>query len=159
MLLPLHASAQEAPRAGRVLFGLTENPAVFVGPDRAWILGSESDALPTALCGPVLCRPVVRAEACVAPRCPGMGRLVYASERVHDVRDFPTDRDLMNCVLELLKAGQENLDVICWAHHYHIPSDSVLGILEALDINARRPTHQHVAFIRRATLENLILLR
>jgi hypothetical protein len=93
VLLPLHASAQEAPRAGRVLFGLTENPAVFVGPDRAWILGSEGDALPTALCGPVLCRPVVRAEACVAPRCPGMGRLVYASERVHDVRDFPTDRE------------------------------------------------------------------
>ena len=53
-------------------------------------------------------------------------------------RDFPSDRDLMNCVLELLKAGQENLDVICWAHHHHIPSDSVVSILEALDINARR---------------------
>ncbi len=53
-------------------------------------------------------------------------------------RDFPSDRDLMNCVLELLKAGQENLDVICWARHHHIPSDSVVGILEALDINARR---------------------
>lgn len=53
-------------------------------------------------------------------------------------RDFPSDRDLMNCVLELLKAGQENLDVICWARHHRIPSDSVVGILEALDINSRR---------------------
>ena len=53
-------------------------------------------------------------------------------------RDFPSDRELLNCVLELLKAGQENLDVICWANHHRIPSDSVVCILEALDINSRR---------------------
>lgn len=92
LALPGPASAQEL-RAGRVLIGLTESPAVFVGPDRAFILGAESDPLPTALCGPVLCRPVVRAEACAAPRCPGSGRLVFASERVLEVSDFPTDRE------------------------------------------------------------------
>lgn len=53
-------------------------------------------------------------------------------------RAFSTDRDLLNAILEQLKAGQENLDVLCWAKHQKIPSDSVLRILEALDINSRR---------------------
>jgi hypothetical protein len=53
-------------------------------------------------------------------------------------RDFPTDRDLLNAILEQLKSGHENLDVLCWARHHQIPSDSVLRILEALDINSRR---------------------
>jgi hypothetical protein len=53
-------------------------------------------------------------------------------------RDFPTDRDLLNAILEQLKSGHENLDVLCWASHHQIPSDPVLRILEALDINSRR---------------------
>lgn len=53
-------------------------------------------------------------------------------------RAFSTDRDLLNAILEQLKAGQENLDVLCWAKHQQIPSDPVVRILEALDINSRR---------------------
>lgn len=53
-------------------------------------------------------------------------------------RAFATDTDLLNAILEQLKAGQENLDVLCWAARQRIPSDPVLRILEALDINSRR---------------------
>jgi hypothetical protein len=53
-------------------------------------------------------------------------------------RAFSADRDLLNAILEQLKAGQENLDVICWATRQHIPADPVVRILEALDINSRR---------------------
>jgi hypothetical protein len=53
-------------------------------------------------------------------------------------RDFPTDRDLLNAILEQLKAGQENLDVLYWARLNQIAADPVVRILEALDINSRR---------------------
>ncbi len=53
-------------------------------------------------------------------------------------RAFSADRDLLNAILEQLKAGQENLDVLCWAKHNQIAPDPVVNILEALDINSRR---------------------
>jgi hypothetical protein len=53
-------------------------------------------------------------------------------------RAFSADRDLLNAILEQLKAGQENLDVLCWAKRQLLPADSVVRILEALDINSRR---------------------
>lgn len=53
-------------------------------------------------------------------------------------RAFSGERDLLNAILEKLKAGQENLEVICWAHTQHVPCEPVVRILEALDINARR---------------------
>lgn len=64
-------------------------------------------------------------------------------------RAFSADRDLLNAILEQLKAGHENLDVLCWAKHNKIAADPVVSILEALDINSRRllykfdhsPTH------------------
>ena len=37
-----------------------------------------------------------------------------------------------------IKAGLENLDVLCWAIDSGLPIDEVLEILEALDINSRR---------------------
>ncbi len=53
-------------------------------------------------------------------------------------RAFSSDRELLNTILEQLKAGQENLDVLCWAKTKQIPTDPVVSILEALDINSRR---------------------
>ena len=49
---------------------------------------------------------------------------------------------LLDRILDRLKAGQENLDIICWAHKWGIPIDPVLQILEALDINSRRLAHR-----------------
>lgn len=86
--LPTSALAQ---RAGRVLFGLDEAPAVFLGPDRAWIL--EGGEAPRIVCSAVMCRPVVEVAACTAPQCPGAGLMVRASEPIADVSDFPTDRE------------------------------------------------------------------
>ena len=40
--------------------------------------------------------------------------------------------------LDRLKSGQENLQVILWAIEWKIPTEPVLKILKALDINSRR---------------------
>lgn len=48
------------------------------------------------------------------------------------------DSSLINPILDMLKSGRENLDVLCWAIDRAHPIDHVLEILEALDINSRR---------------------
>ena len=57
-------------------------------------------------------------------------------------REFAADRELLNAILEKLKIGQENLEVICWARFHKAPVEQVVSILEALDINSRRLLHQ-----------------
>jgi hypothetical protein len=57
-------------------------------------------------------------------------------------RAFQDQKELLDNILERLKNGQENLDVIAWAVSYHIPLEPVLQILEALDINSRRLVHR-----------------
>jgi hypothetical protein len=54
------------------------------------------------------------------------------------LRRFDDQTLLLDRILDRLKAGQENLDIICWAHDWHVPVTGVLEILEALDINSRR---------------------
>ncbi len=58
------------------------------------------------------------------------------------LRDFSQDRDLLLPILDRLKSGEENLDVICWAENNHICTEPVVRILEALDINSRRLRHK-----------------
>ena len=57
-------------------------------------------------------------------------------------RDFSQDRDLLQPILDRLKSGEENLDVICWAENNSICTEPVVRILEALDINSRRLRHR-----------------
>ena len=57
-------------------------------------------------------------------------------------RKFVENTVLLDRILDRLKAGQENLDIICWAHSWGIPTDQVIQILEALDINSRRLAHR-----------------
>src|SRR5437764_9430961 len=52
-------------------------------------------------------------------------------------RKFIDNTLLLDRILDRLKAGQENLHIIVWAQEWHIPTDPVLQILEALDINSR----------------------
>ena len=54
---------------------------------------------------------------------------------------FQSRRDLLDPILDKLKSGQENLDVLCWASANDVPIDPVVEILEALDINSRRLMH------------------
>ncbi len=49
---------------------------------------------------------------------------------------------LLDRILDRLKAGQENLDIILWAQDFGIPCKDVLMILEVLDINSRRLAHR-----------------
>jgi hypothetical protein len=48
------------------------------------------------------------------------------------------DRDLLDRILERMKEGKENLDVIQWAQDFGIPVERVIMILERLDVNSRR---------------------
>ena len=52
-------------------------------------------------------------------------------------REFQ-DSDLIEDVLDMLKRGRENLNVLNWAIDNHLPMGEVLEILEMLDINSRR---------------------
>ena len=57
-------------------------------------------------------------------------------------RTFHDNVLLLDRILDRLKSGQENLDIIIWAHTWNIHRDPVLKILEALDINSRRLAHR-----------------
>lgn len=53
-------------------------------------------------------------------------------------REFQDQRPLLDQILNLLKAGHDNLGVLTWALANDIAVDPVRKILEALDINSRR---------------------
>src|SRR5262249_61513259 len=57
-------------------------------------------------------------------------------------RRFQDQALLLDRILDRLKAGQENLDIIRWALDWNISLLSVRDILEALDINSRRLAHR-----------------
>jgi len=57
-------------------------------------------------------------------------------------REFRDQQQLLDDILERLKSGQENLDIVCWAIAAHLPIETVLQILNALDINSRRLAYQ-----------------
>jgi len=48
------------------------------------------------------------------------------------------DSQLIEEILQRLKTGQENLNILIWALHNDLPMNEVREILEALDINSRR---------------------
>ena len=53
-------------------------------------------------------------------------------------RRFDDNTLLLDRILDRLKEGKENLDIIVWAQEWGIATEPVLDILEALDINSRR---------------------
>jgi len=57
-------------------------------------------------------------------------------------RTFHDNTLLLDRILDRLKSGQENLDIILWSQDWGIPTLAVLQILEALDINSRRLAHR-----------------
>ena len=55
------------------------------------------------------------------------------------LRDAFQDKALLlDRILDRFKCGQENLDIINWAHTFGIPFQPLFEILVALDINGRR---------------------
>jgi hypothetical protein len=57
-------------------------------------------------------------------------------------RDFRDHALLVDRIVDRLKAGQENLQVIQWALDWKLPMDTVLDILEALDVNRCHLSHR-----------------
>lgn len=57
-------------------------------------------------------------------------------------RCFHENTLLLDRILDRLKTGQENLDVILWALDWGINLADVRAILQALDINSRRLAHR-----------------
>ena len=57
-------------------------------------------------------------------------------------KDFTEHKQLLSQIVNFLKDGRENLGVIAWADRNEIPTEPVLQILEALDINSRRLIHK-----------------
>ena len=46
--------------------------------------------------------------------------------------------DLLEAILNQVRDGAENLDIIGWAHNRTLATEPVLAILEAIDINRQR---------------------
>ena len=57
-------------------------------------------------------------------------------------RCFKDQECLLDRILDRLKSGQENLNIILWALDWNLPMCEVLQILEALDINSRRLSYR-----------------
>ena len=57
-------------------------------------------------------------------------------------KKFQDDSLLLDRILDRLKTGQENLDIILWALEWGIGMSAVRQILEALDVNSRRLAHR-----------------
>ena len=57
-------------------------------------------------------------------------------------RKFNDNTLLLDRILDRIKAGQENLDIIRWALDFQLAMDPILEILTALDINSRRLAHR-----------------
>src|SRR5947209_4629860 len=55
---------------------------------------------------------------------------------------FQEEALLLDRILDRLKTGQENLDIILWALDWGVPMSEVRHILEVLDINSRRLAHR-----------------
>lgn len=53
-------------------------------------------------------------------------------------RAFPEDRILLDRIVDRLRCGCENLEIIIWAVEWGIPLNRVRAILECININARR---------------------
>jgi hypothetical protein len=57
-------------------------------------------------------------------------------------RCFKENTLLLDRILDRLKTGQENLDIILWAIEWSLNCADVRAILQALDINSRRLAHR-----------------
>jgi hypothetical protein len=45
---------------------------------------------------------------------------------------------LLEEILNQVRDGGENLDIICWIHNRHLPAAPIMEVLEAIDINRQR---------------------
>ena len=46
--------------------------------------------------------------------------------------------ELLESILNQVRDGCENLDILCWVHNTQLPIAPVMEVLEAIDINRQR---------------------
>jgi hypothetical protein len=56
-------------------------------------------------------------------------------------KEFPQQQRLLNQIVERMKRGCENLDIICWALSEKLPLDDIRRILNVIDVNSLRLYH------------------
>ena len=60
-------------------------------------------------------------------------------------REFLEISPLMHEILDRIKKGQENLDIVLWASQGQVSMCEVIRVLERLDINSRRLAFRYAA--------------
>jgi hypothetical protein len=58
------------------------------------------------------------------------------------LHEFHDCRPLLSEVVNQLKSGKENLDIINWAEKNQIPTEPIIEILERLNVNGHRIIHE-----------------
>jgi hypothetical protein len=56
-------------------------------------------------------------------------------------KEFPSQEQLINQIMDRMKGGCENLEIICWALSERLPLEQVRGILNVIDVNSLRLYH------------------
>ena len=127
------AQASTHPRVASVRSLQTDEPAVLIDARSVWIQALPEDAL--ALCTASRCAPIERVESCAAPRCPGAGVLVRATENIADVGEFPRDYAGFNAECSALSSVPELASLMGFQNGHPNPPgpplDFVLGHNEA----------------------------
>lgn len=100
-----HAQSPTHPRVASIRSLQTDAPAVLIDARSAWVNTLPEGAL--ALCTASRCAPIERSESCAAPRCPGAGVLVHASEDIAEVSEFPRDFEGFNAECNVLRSVPE----------------------------------------------------
>ena len=114
-VVPSLATAQ-ASRAVRALSLSADAIGVLVARDRVFV--PDAGARVLSACSETRCAPVVRAEACTAPRCPGTGTLLALDHPIADVADLPTDRDGWTRAVDAMRSDPA-LASIVWSFGTH----------------------------------------
>lgn len=57
-------------------------------------------------------------------------------------RKFEENGLLLDRILDRIKIGHENLEILIWAQSWGVPIEPVIQILESLDINGKRLAHR-----------------
>ncbi len=95
------ASADDSPRAGRVMWLSGDAPGVWITPRRIWAPAAQE---PLSACGAGRCLPIVDRASCEVPECPGGGMTFAVAEDLVPVGAFPRDYGGYTQEVERLRA-------------------------------------------------------
>lgn len=125
------AQSPSHPRVASVRSLQTDSPAVLIDARSAWVNTLPEGAL--ALCTASRCAPIARWESCAAPRCPGAGVLVHASEDIADVGEFPRGFEGFTAECNALRSVPELLALMGYQNAHPNPPGPPLDFVLRYD--------------------------